>query len=609
MCGIIGYTGKLEVQDVLINGLSRLEYRGYDSAGIAYFRENQPHISLRKTAGKVKDLRAVCDKVNPSTCGIGHTRWATHGGVSTANAHPHRVGQVALIHNGIIENYAEITRKFDLGDELQSETDTEVGAALLNHFYSETHDPKTAIRKAVAEIKGSFAFGILFEDHPGEIYAVRNVSPMVAAYDPEIGAFIASDVTAFIEHTNRYFVVPEYTIVSLSPEGIALEDLKDGKEIAPKMMTVDWDLTAAEKDGYPHFMIKEIHEQPAAITRTITPRIQDDLPDFSGDQIPDTLFDGAENVTIIACGTAMYAGMVGAEFIQNRLKMPVTVSIASEFRYSQPVIDEKSIVIVVSQSGETIDTFEALKLAKQYTDRTLSIVNVKESSIARESHYVVYTHAGPEIAVASTKAYTVQVAMMYLLGFKLGLMNGRLSEAEAKEKVQALKTVPAHMEEVLQYEKRVKELTSRMVNAQDAFYIGRGLDYRVAMEGALKLKEISYIHAEAYAAGELKHGTISLIEEGVPVIAIANQQKVYEKMISNIREVKARNAFVILISKDKAIDDPTICNVHLSIPDVPDDLTVFETAVICQLIGYYTSVGKGLDPDQPRNLAKSVTVE
>ena len=608
MCGIIGYTGKLEVQNVLINGLSRLEYRGYDSAGIAYFRENQPHISLRKTAGKVKDLRAVCDKVNPSTCGIGHTRWATHGGVSTANAHPHRVGKVALIHNGIIENYAAITNKFNLADELQSETDTEVGAALLNHFYEETHDPKETIRKAVAEIKGSFAFGILFEDHPGEIYAVRNVSPMVASFDPKIGAFIASDVTAFIEHTNRYFVVPEYTIASLSPEGIALEDL-EGHPVTPEIMTVDWDLTAAEKDGYPHFMIKEIHEQPAAITRTITPRIKNDLPDFSGDQVPDDFFKGAENVTIVACGTAMYAGMVGAEFIQNHLRMPVTVSIASEFRYSQPVIDKNSIVIVVSQSGETIDTLEALKLAKQYTDRTLSIVNVKESSIARESHYVVYTHAGPEIAVASTKAYTVQVATMYLLGFKLGLVNGRLTEDEAKERVQALKAIPGHIEEVLQYENQVKELTSRMVNAQDAFYIGRGLDYRVAMEGALKLKEISYIHAEAYAAGELKHGTISLIEDGVRVIAIANQQKVYEKVISNIREVKARDAFVILISKDKEINDPTICNVHLSIPDVPDDLTVFETAVICQLIGYYTSVGKGLDPDQPRNLAKSVTVE
>ncbi|MCH4071989.1 glutamine--fructose-6-phosphate transaminase (isomerizing) [Pseudoramibacter sp.] len=608
MCGIIGYTGKLEAQNVLIDGLSRLEYRGYDSAGIAYFRENIAHISIRKTAGKVKDLRSVCDKVNPSTCGIGHTRWATHGGVSTTNAHPHRVGQVALIHNGIIENYAAITEKFNLGDELQSETDTEVGAALLNHFYSQDHDPKSAIRKAVAEIKGSFAFGILFEDRPGEIYAVRNVSPMVAAYDPEIGAFIASDVTAFIEHTNRYFVVPEYAVVALSPNGIEVEDLK-GQKLTPEFMTVDWDLTAAEKDGYPHFMLKEIHEQPAAITRTITPRIADGLPDFAQDGVPDDFFEGVRDVTIIACGTAMYAGMVGAEFIQNHLGLPVTVSIASEFRYARPVIDKDSMVIVVSQSGETIDTLEALRLAKKYTDRTLSIVNVKASSIARESHYVVYTHAGPEIAVASTKAYTVQVATMFLLGFKLGLASGRLTEDEARDRVAALKAMPAHMEEVLAYENQVKELTSRMINAHDAFYIGRGLDYRVAMEGALKLKEISYIHAEAYAAGELKHGTISLIEKGVPVIAIANQQPVYEKMISNIREVKARDAFVILISKDKAVHDPSICNVHLSIPDVPDDFTVFETAVLCQLIGYYTSVGKGLDPDQPRNLAKSVTVE
>lgn len=389
MCGIIGFTGKLKAQDVLLTGLASLEYRGYDSAGIAYFKDTGK-ISLRKTVGKVKDLRAICDDDNNSTCGIGHTRWATHGGVTNANAHPHKVGQVALIHNGIIENYHDLATKYDLTDELISETDTEVAAALINKLYE--GDPKEALRKAVAEIEGSFAFCVLFKDHPGEIYAVRNVSPMVATYCDD-GAFIASDLTAFIAYNKRYFIVPEYHILTMTADGITLEDL-DGHSVEPEYMEVNWDVTAAQKDGYPHFMIKEIHEQPAAITRTITPRIKDMLPDFSEDAIADSFFENVSDITIVACGTAMYAGMVGKTMIQNRLHIPVTVAIASEFRYEEPVINEKSMVIVVSQSGETIDTLEALRLANKYTKKTLSIVNVKGSSIARESSYVLYTHAG-----------------------------------------------------------------------------------------------------------------------------------------------------------------------------------------------------------------------
>lgn len=604
MCGIIGFTGKLEAQDILLNGLSSLEYRGYDSAGIAYFKDTGK-ISIRKTVGKVKDLRAICDDENNSTCGIGHTRWATHGGVTNANAHPHKVGQVALLHNGIIENYHELVTKYDLSDQLLSETDTEVAAALINELYN--GDPKEALRKAVAEIVGSFAFCVLFKDHPGEIYAVRNVSPMVATHC-EAGSFIASDLTAFITYTKRYFIVPEYHILTMTEEGIDIEDLS-GNTYEPEYLEVNWDVSAAQKDGYPHFMIKEIHEQPAAITRTITPRIKDMLPDFTEDNIPDSVFEDVSDITIVACGTAMYAGMVGKSLIQSRLRLPVTVAIASEFRYEEPVISDTTLVIVVSQSGETIDTLEALRLANKYTKKTLSVVNVKGSSIARESNYVLYTHAGPEIAVASTKAYTVQAASFYLLTCKLGLVQNKMTVEDAHEFMRNLQEVPNLMGEVLTQANDIKEMTKRMTNSANAFFIGRGLDYALSMEGALKLKEISYIHAEAYAAGELKHGTIALISEGVPVIAFATQKHVYSKVISNIREVKARGAYVTLLTKDKEITDPSVCDVHISLPETPDEFSIFEVAVIFQLIAYYTSVGKGLNPDQPRNLAKSVTVE
>lgn len=604
MCGIIGFTGKLEAQDILLDGLEKLEYRGYDSAGIAYFKENGK-ISIRKTAGKVKDLRAICDD-NDSTCGIGHTRWATHGGVTNANAHPHKCGNVALIHNGIIENYHELVSSYDLEKDLISETDTEVAAALFNKLYDGEH-PLDAIKKAVPLFKGSFAFCIMFKNKPGVIYAVRNVSPMVAT-TCEDGSFIASDLTAFIQYSKKYFIVPEYTILTMTSEGISLQAL-DGTNVEPEFLEVNWDITAAQKDGYPTFMLKEINEQPAAITRTITPRIQNGLPDFSEDGIPESLFENCRDITIVACGTAMYAGMVGKSLMQDMLGIPVTVAIASEFRYEKPVITEDSLVIVVSQSGETIDTLEALRLAKTKTEKTLAIINVKGSSIARESNYVLYTHAGPEIAVASTKAYTVQTAAFYLIACKLGLIQHKLTEPEAHEFIQNLQEVSSHITEILKLSDDVERLTKRMLNASNTFFIGRGIDYTLSMEGALKLKEISYIHAEAYAAGELKHGTIALISEGVPVIALATQGHVYSKVISNIREVKARGAYVILLSMDEAITDTSICDIHISLPKVPDNFAIFEAVVVLQMIAYYTSVGKGLNPDQPRNLAKSVTVE
>lgn len=605
MCGIIGFTGVIPAQDILLDGLAKLEYRGYDSAGIAYFKDNgSGKISVRKTAGKVADLRAICDD-NESVCGIGHTRWATHGGVTNANAHPHKCRNVALIHNGIIENYHELAESYDLKEQLISDTDTEVAACLFNKLYD--GNPEETIKKVVKLLSGSFAFCILFKDKPGKIYAVRNVSPMVAASCAD-GSFIASDLTAFITYSKRYFIVPEYHILTMTDKELLLKDL-DGNTVEPEYLEVNWDIAAAQKEGYEHFMLKEINEQPAAINRTILPRIKELLPDFEEDNIPDELFMDCSDITVIACGTAMYAGMVGKTLIQNVLRIPVTVSIASEFRYEQPVISERSLVIVVSQSGETIDTLEALRLANKYTKKTLAVVNVKGSSIARESNYVCYTHAGPEIAVASTKAYTVQVASFYLLACKLGLTLGKLDEAFAKHFISTLLTVPDMIENVLTKAEEIERLTKRMTNAQNAFFIGRGLDYTLSMEGALKLKEISYIHAEAYAAGELKHGTIALISEGVPVIAIATQKHVYSKVISNIREVKARGAYVILLSRDKAIKDPSICDVHINLPETEDEFTVFESVVIFQLIAYYACVGKGLNPDQPRNLAKSVTVE
>lgn len=605
MCGIVGFTGRLAVQDILLDGLQKLEYRGYDSAGIAYFKEDKEKISVRKTAGKVKDLRAICDE-NESTCGIGHTRWATHGGVTNANAHPHKCGDVALIHNGIIENYHELVTEYDLADDLRSETDTEVAAALFNKFYN-GENAVEAIRKAVALLKGSFAFCILFRQEPGVIYAVRNVSPMVAAVSDE-GSFVASDLTAFIEYSKKYFVVPEYTIMTMRTDGIELQDL-NGNTVTPEILEVNWDVADAQKEGYPTFMEKEINEQPKAISLTITPRIQNGLPYFADDNIPEDFFENVSDITIIGCGTAMYAGMMGKALIEDMLEIPVNVAIASEFRYAKPILTENSVVIVCSQSGETIDTLEALRLAKTKTKKTLSIVNVKGSSIARESDYVLYTHAGPEIAVASTKAYTVQVAAFYLIGCKLGLVQKKISEEEAKEFVGKLMAVSDNIKEVLKMSKDIEGLTRRMINSEHAFYIGRGLDNYLIMEGALKLKEISYIHAEAYAAGELKHGTIALISEGVPVIALATQKHVYSKVISNIREVKARGAYVVLLSMDEKITDSSICDVHISLPQTDDRFALFEAAVILQMIAYYTSTGKGLNADQPRNLAKSVTVE
>ena len=464
-----------------------------------------------------------------------------------------------------------------------------------------------ALKAFAARLKGSYGFCILFEDHPGEIYALRNVSPLVAAYTPS-GALIASDLTALISYTREYFVVPEHHIVRLTPYKVRLYDM-DGNKVAPEMMEVSWNMDAAMKNGFPHFMLKEIHEQPEALKNTILPRLAKGLPDFTDDGIPDRLFADCGRVHIIACGTAMHAGMVARALMEPLLRIPVAVSIASEFRYEQPLVDAQTLVIVISQSGETIDTLAAMRLAQSLGSPALAVVNVKGSTIARESDYVLYTHAGPEIAVASTKAYSVQLAALYMIGCRMAMVRGKLDQSGAKAFMgDLLDAVPA-MEAMIQKKDQVRNLVTHLINAPDAFFIGRGLDYAFSLEGALKLKEISYIHSEAYAAGELKHGTIALISDRVPVIAIATQDKIFAKTVSNVREVRARGAFVILLAKESARVEEDIADIQIRIPDLADQFTVFPIAAVLQLIAYYASVGKNLDVDQPRNLAKSVTVE
>lgn len=605
MCGIIGYTGLMDACKILLNGLTQLEYRGYDSAGIAYFDTNLQLHQLKRI-GKVENLKREFSK-EPliSHCGVGHTRWATHGNVTEANAHPHTAGQVTLIHNGIIENHLQLTDTWELRGKLKSQTDSEVAAWILDHLYHGC--PEDAIRELLSCIEGSYAFCILFSDRPGEIYAVRKISPLVASH-ASTGAFIASDLTALIPYSRNYFVVPEMSIVRMTADKIVLYDL-DGKELQPQYQEMSWNTDAALRNGFPHYMLKEIHEQPEALRRTILPRINEGLPDFSNDQIPDCILANCDQVHIIACGTAMHAGMVGKALMEPLLRIPVMVSVASEFRYEEPLIDEHTLVVVISQSGETIDTQAAMRLAKELGAMTLAVVNVKESSIARESDYVFYTHAGPEIAVASTKAYSVQLAALYMLACRMAYVRGNFSRKEAVDFVAKLLDIIPAMECMIGRGDEEKQLVDHLIKQHNTFFIGRGLDYAFSLEGALKLKEISYIHAAAYAAGELKHGTIALIAPGVPVIAIATQEHVYSKMISNVQEVKARGAFIILLTKESAVVDEQLADIHIRIPDMDDAFTVFPIAVILQLIAYYTSLGKNLDVDQPRNLAKSVTVE
>lgn len=606
MCGIIGYTGSEDVREVLLDALELLEYRGYDSAGIALRDEESGKTEVRKCAGRVSDLRAICasEKV-VSQCGIGHTRWATHGGVNDCNAHPHQVGKVTLVHNGIIENYRELIADYDLADTLKSETDSEVVAALLNRFYE--GNPEEAIKKTVSKLKGTFALVILFEDQKDVIYSTRNVSPIVATICKE-GAMLASDLTALCRFTNRYFVVPEYHILKLSADKLTLTDF-DGNEVLPKYLTVDWELNSAGKNGYPFYMEKEIMEQPEAIENTIRNRIVGGMPDFTADGVPDTLFTECEHICIVACGTAMHAGLVAQALVKSILHMHIEVQMASEFMYSDPVIDEKTLVIAVSQSGETIDTLEAVKYAKNRGAKCLAIINVKGSSIARESDYVLYTNAGPEIAVASTKAYTTQLAVFYLIVARMAHSRGVFDDAQTQSFVRELQRTPEVMKKVLERRRDIHVVAKKVLGAKDLFMIGRGLDYSILLEGSLKLKEVSYIHSEAYASGELKHGPIALITQDTPVVATVTQEKLMSKELSNIKEVKSRGADVVVFIKKSIVGDLAKEYEIFTLPDMQDEFMVLPASVALQLLAYYVSSDKGFDVDKPRNLAKVVTVE
>ncbi len=608
MCGIIGYTGEENVKDVLLDSLELLEYRGYDSAGIAVEGHEGPHVI--KCAGRVSDLRVICESEKLFTeqakgCGIGHTRWATHGGVSDANAHPHCVGEVTLVHNGIIENFRELAAYYHLGEQLKSETDSEVVAALLNHYYD--GNPHDAIKKTVSKLKGTFALVVLFADRPGVIYSTRNVSPVVATVCEE-GAMLASDLTALCRFTNRYFVVPEYHILELHRDRVMLFDL-EGNEKKPEFLSADWELNSAGKNGYPFYMEKEIMEQPKAIERTIECRVAGGMPDFTREGVPDSLFTDCERVTIVACGTAMHSGLVAQALVKSILHMHIDVEMASEFMYSDPVLDEKTLVIAISQSGETIDTLEAVKYARLRGAKCLSILNVKGSSIARESDYVLFTNAGPEIAVASTKAYTTQLAVLYLIVAKMAHCRGVFTTEETQSFIRELQRTPEAVEKVLAERRDIHLLANNVLDAKDLFMIGRGLDYSILQEGSLKLKEVSYIHSEAYASGELKHGPIALITQNTPVIASVTQEKLMSKEMSNIREVRARGADIVLFIKKSLAGSVNEDYRTFLLPDMQDAFMVMPASAALQLLAYYVSSDKGFDVDKPRNLAKVVTVE
>ncbi len=606
MCGIVGYTGAKSAIELLLDSLEMLEHRGYDSVGIGCVEDNKGMVGIQKCVGRVHDLRKECEKQPMhSTCGIGHTRWATHGGVYTKNAHPHQCGKVTLVHNGIVENYRELTEDYELQGKLRSETDTEVVAALLDRYYQ--GDAEEAIKRVVQKLKGTFALVMMFEEEPGTIYAIRNVSPIVAA-ECERGMMLASDLTALGNFTKKYFVVPEYCVLKMTKDKMVITNL-DGEGVEPQMQVLDWKVSGLGKEGYPFYMEKEIMEQPNVFAETIKRRIFKGMPDFSADGLSDDVLMSCKRICIVACGTAMHVGLITQALVKSILHMHIDVELASEFMYSDPVLDKDTLVIAVSQSGETVDTLEAFKYAKKCGATCLSVLNVRGSSISRVSDYVLYTEAGPEIAVASTKAYTTQLAVMYLMVAKMAFLRGALSEEETKAYIQELQNVPSKMEEILDRKKEIHVIAKEVLESKDLFMIGRGMDYSILLEGSLKLKEVSYIHSEAYASGELKHGPIALITEHTPVVALVTQGRIMSKELSNIKEVKARGANVVLFIKEKLATQLKEDYNVVTLPDLEDKFMVFPAIVALQLLAYYVSSDKGFDVDKPRNLAKVVTVE
>lgn len=606
MCGIIGFIGNDALNGIL-NGLELLEYRGYDSAGFAIRRAGESQPEIHKCQGRVKDLREISPKTGDYTCGIGHTRWATHGGVSDTNAHPHRVGKVTLVHNGIVENYKELSEEYEVEDQLVSETDTEVVAALLNKFYK--GDPNEAIRRTVKKLKGTYALVVMFDDIPDTIYATRNVSPIVVAKNEEL-TILASDPAALYEYSKEFFVLDEKCILKATKAQVSVVDF-NGQEVQPKMQVVDWDAGNTGKQGYAYYMEKEINEQPEALKRILTNYLVDGSIDLGYEGAVDKMLTSFNRVCIVACGTALHAGMMGAHLFRKWLGIPVETEMASEFIYSDTVLDKDTLFIAVSQSGETIDTMEALKKAKKEGAACLAVLNVRGSSISRIADYTLYTDAGPEIAVASTKAYTTQLMIFYLLVLRCASLRGRMTEADLEHALENLRRVPDAITQVIAIKDDIHRQAKEVIMASDLFMIGRGMDYLVLLEGALKLKEISYIHSEAYAAGELKHGPIALITDGTPVIAAATQTKLISKELSNVKEIKARGANVVLLPKEELKADFAQSDEYhvIGLPNLDDEYMSFPEIVALQLYSYYVSADKGLDVDKPRNLAKVVTVE
>lgn len=608
MCGIVGYIGKEQAAPILLDGLAKLEYRGYDSAGLAVYDGND--IEIVKAKGRLQALRDLTGdgKSLKGTLGIGHTRWATHGEPSVLNAHPHfnKDKTIAVVHNGIIENYQPLREKMILkGYTFVSDTDTEVVAHLLDYYYE--GNPLEAVEKVMHRVQGSYALGVLFKDYPDKMYAVRKDSPLIVGASEE-GNFIASDVPAILKYTREVYFIENREICELSRSGICFYN-EDMENITKETKTIEWDVEAAEKGGYEHFMLKEIYEQPKAVLDTISPRIKDDKIVIDELNMSEEDIKNLKRIYIIGCGSAYHVGVTSKYVIEKITRIPVEVDLASEFRYRNPILEPDSMVIIISQSGETADSLAALRKAQELGVKVLGVVNVVGSTIAREADNVLYTWAGPEISVATTKAYSTQLAALYLLAVLFGKVRGTITDEEYNEMILELKGLPDKISEILGDKERIQWFASKYANAKDVFFLGRGVDYATSLEGSLKLKEISYIHSEAYAAGELKHGTISLIEDGILTVAVVTQPDLYEKMISNIVEVRTRGGYIFtLTNKGNCVMEDT-SDFTVYIPKTHPCFTPSLAVIPLQLFGYYVSVAKGLDVDKPRNLAKSVTVE
>ena len=619
MCGIVGYTGREAAAPIVLNGLSKLEYRGYDSAGVAVFNEVENDIDIVKTKGRLKNLLEKTDsgKAMPGGCGIGHTRWATHGAPSEKNAHPHCSDDkmVVMVHNGIIENYQELKDKLIRnGYTFYSETDTEVAVKLVDYYYKKYNmGPIDALAKTMVRIRGSYALAVMFHDYPGEIYVARKDSPMIIGVSDgsngeAAGTYVASDVPAILKYTRNVYYIGNLEMGRLTKDGVTFYNL-DGDQIEKEKTEIKWDAEAAEKGGFEHFMMKEIHEQPKAVSDTLNSVLKNGAIDLSEVGLSEEEMKEISQIYIVACGSAYHVGMAAQYVIEDLARIPVRVELASEFRYRNPILDPKGLVIIISQSGETADSLAALRESKEMGIKTLGIVNVIGSSIAREADNVFYTLAGPEISVATTKAYSTQLIATYALAIQFAKVRGQITEEQYTGYIEELQTIPDKISKIIADKERIQWFAAKQANAKDAFFVGRGIDYAISLEGSLKMKEISYIHSEAYAAGELKHGTISLIEDGTLVIGVLTQPDLYEKTVSNMVECKSRGAYLMGLTTFGHYNIEDTADFTVYIPKTDPHFATSLAVIPLQLMGYYVSVAKGLDVDKPRNLAKSVTVE